>query len=97
MEENETITGEQTPNEEERQATPAEIMQSMKAEYEGKLAEKDNKMREMEARHAAEIRDILTGRNAAVNKQMELSDRVKTAAKQIQKNLGTYKEENKNA
>jgi hypothetical protein len=73
---------------EEKQKTPAEIMREMKIEYEKRLAEKDAEIASIHSQHAAEIRDILTGRDEKANKEMELADRVKQAAKQIKKNLG---------
>ena len=72
----------------EQGKTPAEIMRGMKAEFDAKIAEKDAEIEEIKAKHAAEIRDILTGKDEAANREMELNDRIKAAAKQIQKNLG---------
>lgn len=74
--------------EQEQQKTPAEIMQEMRDEYDARIREKDAEIESMKAQHAAEIRDILTGKNKAVNKQQEITDRVKAAAKKIHKNLG---------
>ena len=89
MDENEQQGG-QTNDEQQTGAeqTPAEIMRAMKADYEQQLAAKDAEMERMKNRHAAEIRDILTGKDEASNRVIELNDRVKAAAKQIQKNLG---------
>ena len=72
----------------EQAQTPAEIMRGMKADYDAKIAAKDAEIEEIKAKHAAEIRDILTGKNEAANKEIDLNDRVQAAAKQIKKNLG---------
>lgn len=72
----------------EEEKTPAEIMREMKAEFDTKLAAKETEIAALKAKHAAEVRDILTGRDEAANKQVELADRVKAAAQKIQKNLG---------
>lgn len=78
----------QHEEEQQQQQTPAEIMRGMKEDYERRLAAKDAEMAALRTQHAAEIRDILTGRDEAANKEIELNDRVKAAAKKIQKNLG---------
>lgn len=72
----------------QQQQSPAEIMRGMKADFDAKIAAKDAEIEEIKAKHAAEIRDILTGKNEAANKEIGLNDRVKAAAKQIKKNLG---------
>lgn len=72
----------------EQAQTPAEIMRGMKAEFDAKIAAKDAEIEEIKAKHAAEIRDILTGKDEAANKEMGLNDRVQAAAKKIKKNLG---------
>lgn len=73
---------------EQQEQSPAEIMRGMKADFDARIAAKDAEIEALKVKHAAEIRDILTGKDEVANKEMDLNDRVKAAAKQIQKNLG---------
>jgi hypothetical protein len=76
-------------NEEEEEAkTPAEIMREMKAEYEGKLAEKDKEIETLKSKHTAEIRDILTGKDVKANQEMDFDARVKAEAERLRKIFG---------
>lgn len=72
----------------EKEQTPAEVMQGMRDEYEKKLAEKDKEIANLKTQHAREVRDILTGKNPDANKRKNTQDRIKEAAQKIRKNLG---------
>jgi hypothetical protein len=80
-------TNEQEQEQEQEQSV-AEVLQSMRDEYEERLRAKDAELESLKTKHAREVRDILTGRDANANKQIELNDRVKTVAEKIKKNLG---------
>lgn len=73
---------------EQQQQSPADVMRGMKADFDARLAAKDAEIEALKAKHAEEIRDILTGKDEAANKEMDLNDRVKQAAKRIKRNLG---------
>ena len=74
--------------EQEQEQSVAEVLRNMRDEYEEKLKKKDAEIEDLKTTHAREVRDILTGRDANANKQIELNDRVKAVAEKIKKNLG---------
>ena len=73
---------------EKQERSPADVMREMQQEHDAAIAKKDAEIAALKTKHAEEIRDILTGRDANFNKQKGFNDRVKDAAAKIKKNLG---------
>ena len=66
----------------------AQVMQSLKDEYEARLAKKDEEITTLKNKHATEIRDIMLGRSVKAKEEKNFDDVVKETAKKIRKNLG---------